>query len=367
MRVQYVITRGILGGAMVHVISLMAGLRPDVEPCLIVGEDDYLADAARDLGATVTVVPELLPHLSPIRDVQAFRAIRTAIRDFQPDLVHAHSFKAGLLGRAAARLEHVPAIFSAHGWSCADEIPNPRRSIAWAAERSVRPLSDRVIVPAEVHRQLAIRRHLARPDDVVVVRYGIDDVELPSRAERSGDEVVAVMVARFEAPKDHALVVRAMVSLPKSVRLQLVGEGPNRAAVEDEARALGVADRVDFLGLRDDVPEILAAADVLVLASRWEGQGLTILEAMRAGLPVVASDVGGVGEAVVDGETGLLVPSGDVAAFADRLGRVAADADLRSKLGAAGRKRYERSFRLESMLDATMAVYRDVLASRRRS
>ena len=123
--------------------------------------------------------------------------------------------------------------------------------------------------------------------------------------------------------------------------------------------------RVDFLGDRSDVPTLLANSQVFALGSNWEGLPISILEAMRAGLPVVASDVGGVREEVVEGQTGFLFPPGDVGAARDRIGSLLADPTLRNRMGAAGRRRYEELFSLEHMLEKTLAVYRMILGDPR--
>jgi glycosyltransferase involved in cell wall biosynthesis len=130
---------------------------------------------------------------------------------------------------------------------------------------------------------------------------------------------------------------------------------------------LGLEDRVSFLGLRTDVSRILATAQVYVLSSRWEGLPRSIIEAMRAGLPVVASDVGGVAELVEDGSTGSLVPRGDVEALAGRLGELLDSAELRLLLGKQGRIRYEAEFTFERMYGSTLASYRDVIEAVRAS
>ncbi len=131
--------------------------------------------------------------------------------------------------------------------------------------------------------------------------------------------------------------------------------------MQSESASLSLNDRVEFLGNRSDVAEILGGAHVFALATNWEGLPISILEAMRAGLPVVASDVGGVREEVVEGQTGFLVPRGDVGATHDRLGLLLADPTLRERMGAAGRRRYEDLFSLDRMLKKTLEVYRDAL------
>ena len=143
--------------------------------------------------------------------------------------------------------------------------------------------------------------------------------------------------------------------------LELIGDGPLTGAAQERAVALGLTDRVVFSGLCNDVPARLARSDLFVLVSDWEGLPLSILEAMRSGLPVVASDVGGVAESVNDGVTGFLVPRGDKAMLADRLSRLLTDATLRQQMGWAGRRVYEREFAFEVMYQRTQQIYLEVL------
>jgi glycosyltransferase involved in cell wall biosynthesis len=169
------------------------------------------------------------------------------------------------------------------------------------------------------------------------------------------------MVARFTNQKDHAIVLQALQGIEHNVQIILVGDGPTRPRIERLAEQLGISDRVKFFGWRDDVHEILASANIYVLASNWEGLPICLLEAMRAGLPIVASDVGGVREVIVDGETGFLVDRGDGAMLRDKLQRLLSDPELRNKMGKAGRKRYLEHFTVERMLDQTLQVYENTI------
>jgi glycosyltransferase involved in cell wall biosynthesis len=170
------------------------------------------------------------------------------------------------------------------------------------------------------------------------------------------------MIARFEQPKDHETLIHALsqcMELPWT--LEFIGPGPQQQDIEGLVARLGMTDRVSFLGFRADIPEVLAEQQIFVLISRWEGFPRSILEAMRAGLPVVASNVGGVKEAVAHEINGYVVEPGDLNGLASCLRRLITDPRLRARMGAEGRKRYEDSFTFDRMLEQTLEQYQESL------
>ncbi|HEX6433316.1 MAG TPA: glycosyltransferase, partial [Gemmatimonadales bacterium] len=168
--------------------------------------------------------------------------------------------------------------------------------------------------------------------------------------------------ARYEPQKDHTTLLHALGGLQNEAwELDLIGDGPLRLQTEALADSLGVRNRIHFLGQRKDVAQLLARAQISLLVSNWEGFPLSILESMRAGLPVVASNVGGVAESVQDDATGYLVPQAGVDQLRDRIGRLLRDPELRARLGTAGRRRFEQHFTLDEMVRKTLTVYQDVL------
>ncbi len=218
-----------------------------------------------------------------------------------------------------------------------------------------------VIAVSDYDRDLAVRCHVLARNQVCVIHNGIADVSFRA-APAVGRQVNIVMVARFAAQKAHNCLLRALQDLQGNFDLWLIGDGPDIEQARANSVRLGVSDRVVFMGARNDVPELLAKAHIFVLASNYEGLPISILEAMRAGLPVVASDVGGVGESVCDGENGFLVPRGDVLTLRERLQRLISNETLRAKMGAASRRRYVEEFTSEQMVSKTLAVYKKVLA-----
>lgn len=357
MRVLVAITRGERGGAQIHVLDLIRGLKGHFTFEVVVGDDEFLAEALRAEQIPVHVVPELEREVAPGRDLRALRSLRQRIRMSRPDVVHTHSTKAGLLGRLAAWLEGVPSVHTAHSWAFSDGIRRRRKAVAVPLEAAVARLTDGFIVVSEADKEVGLRYGVARPHQVHVVHNGVPDIG-PRASPDAGDVPILTMVARMAAPKDHLLLLRSLSAVDVPFRVQFVGDGPLRAELEAATAELGLADRVEFLGVRADVPALLADSHVFALVSYQEGFPLSILEAMRAGLPVVASDVGGVSEAVHDGVTGSLVARDDQNGLARALGELLADADLRARQGRAGRALYEERFTVAQMVEKTADVYR---------
>jgi glycosyltransferase involved in cell wall biosynthesis len=364
MKVLYLITLAERGGGQVHVADLLRGYRGRFEVELGTGEEGYLTDEARSLGIPVHVIPDLVHAVDPRRDARAIRAVARLIHRRRPSLVHAHTSKAGIVGRAAARMAGVPAVFTAHTWAFAEGVSWRRRLIGIPSEWLASRISARIIAVSEANRALALRYYVAPRSRITVVHNGIPDTALRA-APGAASVPQIVMVARFAEQKDQMLLVEALAGVDLPFRLALVGDGPRRAEVEATAHTLGLDGRVDFLGERDDVAAILARSSVFVLASNWEGFPLSTLEAMRAGLPVIASDVGGTAEAITEGVTGYVVRQHDRAGLRDRLTALLRDPLLRARMGAAGRRRYATEFTLAHMLDRTAAIYEEAISQMR--
>jgi glycosyltransferase involved in cell wall biosynthesis len=360
MKILYLITRADLGGAQVHLLDLLKGLGTRIDATVAAGEEGFFTVAVRDLGIKCHVVPDLVQPISPKRDLCAlFQSVRL-IRELKPDLIHAHTSKAGAIGRFAARIAGVPSVFTAHTWCFAEGTSWKWKLAGIPCERLAARFGSAIINVSEANRRLAAGSGVSNQARLLTIHNGIPDVAaraLPGLAEVP---VIAV-VARCAPQKDQALLLRALAAIDSPARAVFVGDGETRAALEAEACRLNLSHRVEFLGERRDVAQILAASHIFALPTRWEGLPLSILEAMRAGLPVIASNVGGVAEAVADSKTGFLVPGGDEPRFRTRLRELMESPTLRYRLGAAGRKRYETDFTLESMLLKTFAVYKEIL------
>jgi glycosyltransferase involved in cell wall biosynthesis len=258
-------------------------------------------------------------------------------------------------------LTRTPCVFTAHTWSFTDGIPLMQKIISVPLERLAAFASKKIINVSQANVTMAKRQSIAGDERLVCIWNGIPDV--PLRANPGSEDCTKLlMTARFVPQKDQLLFVEAMAGVQGNWRIELVGDGPTRPAVEDAVKRLGLTERVVFAGERKDVPELLAGADIFVLASNWEGLPLSILEAMRASLPVVATRVGGVDEAVEDGVSGYLTAPKDVATLRARLQTLVSSKELQREMGLNGRARYEKDFQVEVMVKKTLAIYNEVLA-----
>jgi glycosyltransferase involved in cell wall biosynthesis len=367
-KISYLITRSdTVGGAHVHLLDLAFRAQADGHTVeVLVGGNGLYAELLRDRGLTVVNLRYLVRPIKPHLDALAVLECWSAFRRFKPDIVHLHSTKAGLVGRVSAKLAGLPVVFTAHGWAFTEGIPERSRNFAAFLEKCAARLSSAIICVSEYDRQLALRMGVGNAMLLTRIHNGVPEVSAEHRSipSRIGGLRI-ICVARLDAQKDHPLLLDALAMIEDLPWvLELIGDGPLTQEVRQKTLDLGLADRVEFSGLCDDVSSRLARSDVFVLASGWEGLPLSILEAMRAGLPVVASDVGGVSESVTDEVTGFLIPKGDKTTLANRLMRLLSDAALRRKMGLAGRAAYEREFSFEVMYQRTKKVYEDVLASK---
>jgi glycosyltransferase involved in cell wall biosynthesis len=365
LKIAYILTRAEpIGGAQIHVRDLAAAMQDRGHAVIVlVGGGGPFLDDLRGRGIQTVLLEHLTVPIRPLTDLRALREMRAALRGFGPDLVAAHSAKAGVVGRMAARMLGVPVVVTTHGWSFTTGVPPVRAAVYRWIERLTSPFSaDMTITVSEYDRQLALKGHVLPADRLMTVHNGMPDIPSAFRATPERAPVRLVMVARFGPQKDHPTLLRALADLRDLPwELDLVGEGPLAAQTQALAASLGIADRVHFLGQRMDVERILAAAQVSLLATNWEGFPLSILEAMRAGLPVVATDVGGVSESVGHGRTGYLVPAGGVTPLRERIRELVVDGQLRARLGSEGRAVYERQFTLDHTVNNTLAVYGQVL------
>jgi glycosyltransferase involved in cell wall biosynthesis len=350
-----------VGGVVTYLDSLLPALADRFEVTVAAHGDGPLVGAAAESGARYHALKHVRRSIHPLRELLGLLELYRLCRSVRPDVLHVNSSKAGILGRLAAVPARVPVrVFSVHGWGFRTNRP------AWLflfLERLVERLTTMTICVAEAEQALGISKRTCRPGRTVVIPNGVA-VAVEASSDRPPGVSTIVSVGRLKAPKDFGTLVDALSRVTQDYRAVIVGDGPDRQSVESAVEAAGLRDRVELVGERSDVREVLSHADLFVLSSRSEAMPMSVLEAMAEGLPVVAADVGGVAEVVIDEETGLLVPPEDAAALAAAIERLLADRELRVALGARGLERARTTFSLERFRADHLRAYRALLDAR---
>jgi glycosyltransferase involved in cell wall biosynthesis len=358
LRVVRLITWLPIGGIERRLAALLPRLdralfAPEV---ICLRERGALADEIEAAGIAVSV-ERLRSRLSPTGLWRLSRRLRGAA------VVHAHMYRASVPGTIAGRLARVPVVLGQiHN---VDTWETPRQR--WMERRLAHRRTATIAVSRRVQEEVCRTLRLS-PERVPIITNGIDLAPFESPLDRGAvraelriaqGEVAIVCAARLHPRKNHRGLLQALVRLPADLppwRLLIAGDGPERATLEKQVVAHGLLPRVRFLGMRDDIPRVLRACDVSVLASEREGFSNVVVESLAAGLPLVATDIGGNAEAIREGETGFLVEPADVEEFAERLARLIANAALRVRMGAAARESAGQ-FSLDAMVRQTQELY----------
>ena len=373
-----------MGGPALHVAYLTAGLRErGYATTLVAGSlargEDSMAFVADGLGVDVERVEELQREISPLRDVFAMVRLARIIRRVRPHILHTHTAKAGAIGRFAALLAgdaRPPIIVHTFHGHVLRGYFGPLRSRMFAALERVlaRSTTCLVAVSPQVRDDL-VRLGVAPEEKFIVIRLGIEledrvDSDTDGRAETRrllgipSEAFTVGWIGRMTGIKrtdDVLLAFKRLRARGVDARLCMVGDGPDRAAIERRAHDLGIVRDTLFLGYQESVAPFYAAFDAFILPSANEGTPVTAIEALAAGRPVVATRVGGVPDVVRDGEDGFLVEAGDVDALAERLASLAADPGLRERMGTAGRGRVLPRYAVARLVDDVDRLYRSLL------
>jgi glycosyltransferase involved in cell wall biosynthesis len=354
------------GGAYRHVADLARGFAAAGHEVAVCGP---LAHRAEDLSVPVLPV-EMSRQISARRDSASLLALARAVRRFRPDVVHAHGTKASVYARAGRpAYPRVPVVYTPHGYPFSGRFREARTARTYRAiERTLSRLATRVICVCESERELACS--VGPPERTRVVYNGTEQDPaaevLPAMLESSSAGPVVAAVSEFRAGKGIDTLLQAWAEVAGVVpdaRLVIAGDGPERARIEQLAADPRVADSVQLLGTTPGAGPVLAGTDLFVNPSsggglEWaESFPYTVLEGMAFGLPIVATDVGGVSEAIEDGETGVLVPPEDPNRLSEAIGRLLRDPGLAGRLGDGARVRHRERFTVERMVEGNLAVY----------
>jgi glycosyltransferase involved in cell wall biosynthesis len=365
IKVCYMAHTFAVGGAEEMVLNLVRHLPPRFEPVICcINEAGPIGEEIRNTGTPVTVLG-LTPGL---RHPLHVGGIRRYLRETKPAIVHTFLLTASLYGRLAAILERVPIVIGTEV-----NIYERKQRHHILAERMLMAGTSRVIVSAKSVRDFYVSQIHCDPAKIDVVYNAVDWKS--AQRTRSREEMrsalgidpsakVAGVIARLTEQKGHRYLFRAMATpeLP-DLHLIVVGDGDLRDALQAETKALNIASRVHFLGARRDLGDLLGAMDVFVMPSLWEGLPLSMILAMGAGLPVVATEVAGIPEVVENRKTGWLVRSGSVVGLSTALAEVFANPARASAVGAAARKFVLPRFGVDSYVSSVAGLYDRLLTA----
>lgn len=381
--VMIVITRGEAGGAQSHVRDLCQALQQRVKFTVVIGgpvQESVLGRELAELGITVCPMPDMVESLNPLKLWPAVQQLTELIHTHKPDLVHGHSAIGGLVSRVAAHRTQVPAVYTVHGFGFKPEVPLVRRTASALAERMMARWTTQMICVSKYERELALNLAIDS-DRVHVIANGIARLPAPAvtahmdgepnSASDTADTNAApaqspsamprlIMVARMKNPKRHDLLLQALAKVRNTLGFELpvtfAGDGPLRAALHTQAKELNLK-HITWAGDVSHVSELLAQHEVFVLLSDHEGMPITVLEAMRAGLCVLASNLPGIREQIITYQDGVLSPN-TPDAVAEKLLQLVRDPHLRKRLGRAAQQTFESAFAAEPMAERVLQVYR---------
>lgn len=387
MRVAHVITRMILGGAQENtLLNCEDLLREHGDDVLLVtgpplGPEGSLLDRATAQGVPTTIIPEMRRAIHPLRDAAAYRHVKHVLADFRPDVVHTHSAKGGILGRAAARSLGVPAIIhTVHGAPWHPYQNGASRHFYQACERWAARRTDAFICVADAMTDLMVAANIAPREAFTTIYSGMEVepfLEADEHRERmrrqlgySDEHIVVGKIARLFHLKGHEYLIAAaeqVVARDPRVRFLLVGDGILRDQLKADIARRGIGKKFHFAGLvpPTEIPAYLSAMDMLAHTSLREGLARTLPQALLAGKPVISFDIDGAREVVRSGETGYLLPPESIDPLADAILELAADPALRERLGTAGRARCIERFDHRHMTREIRRVYERVLGQGR--
>ncbi len=376
IRILHVITRLIRGGADENTLHTVRGLdKRRYRVDLAVGEGSELAHIGPVDDVGIHVIPELVREPHPGKDVIALVKLAALIRRQHYHIVHTHTAKAGFLGRVAAAMVGAPIIIhTVHGITFHSHLSRVQRWFYLFLERVAARFTHQFVAVGEDVRDIYVRSGVGSAQAYETIYSGMPlqdylDAGHMDEAERQAlraelgfepDHRVVIMVARLEPRKGHTYLFQAVSRLKPlhpDLRVLILGDGDYRPMLEVECRALGIDGIVHFLGHRHDLPRVLAASDISVLTSLWEGLPRVLVQSAAAGKPILTFDVEGAWEIVRDGRNGFVVPSRDIDTFTTRLDSLLREAARARTLGEAGRQQVGDQWSVETMVERLDELY----------
>ncbi|MFA5029349.1 MAG: glycosyltransferase family 4 protein [Patescibacteria group bacterium] len=374
-KVLYIITLLSWGGAQKYVYDLISGLKdePNLEIIISGGAKNKgeLAERAKNQGLKSITFKNLVREINPLKDLLAVWEIKKTIEKEKPDIIHLNSSKAGVVGSLAAKLAKHKArvIFTCHGWVFNESL-NPLIKLAYLVlEKSTSRFKDKIICLSQLDKQSALKKNIAPQNKLAVIPNGINldkikFLDQPEARKKLGLPLTGIIVgtiANFYANKGLKYFIEAIKIIntdPIPVVAVVIGDGELRPELENLIKEAGLENKFILAGSQSDAAQYLKAFDLYLCSSLKEGLPYSILEAMAAGLPIVATRIGGIPEIIKDGKTGLLSEPGNSAKLAEKIKQVIADPALAKKMAEQARLAVINDFSFQKMILETLSEYK---------
>lgn len=364
IKILYILTKSDLGGVSKYLLEIINHLSGNIEPYFVMSSPGYFSEELEKLGfkENIFFVPMTNSIVNLPLHIKSNIQTLNIIRKIKPDLIHCNSTTGGIIGRICGTLTFKPVIFTAHGWAFTDGISKAKQKFYKCLETFLAFFTKKIICVSDYDNKLAIKVMPVFRNKLDTIHNGLSDIETIYRKEKFSDnKLKLVMISRFCPQKDPYTLINAVGELGISnVELDLYGYGEDLPVVLDTIQKYG-GENIKYKGEISNVTPILKNYDVYCLISNWEGLPIGIIEALRAGLPVIVSDVGGCAEEVVDGENGFLIQKNNKEQLKEKLKFLYENKYLLPEFSKKSRQLYETEFTADKMCKRTFNLYKDVL------
>jgi len=365
MKILYLVTKSEIGGAQTHVFDLAKHFKMQGHEIAIMSSPGgWLAQKSESLKIKYYPNDFFINTFNPAVMMQAGDALKECLKDFQPDIVHCHSSFSGIVGRMTIK-NRIPTFFTAHGWSFNDGVPWIQKVLGIVTEKICAKYSEKIICCSNFVKELGMKYKIAPEEKFAVIYNGVQPSEVNLEDKfKNIDIVKIVMIARLAEPKNPFLLINAYDLLDEETKnksqVTIIGDGPQTKILRDLVRDNNLFEKIKFTGMVDhgEISDYLKNAHIFALPSKWEGFPYTIIEAMNYGLAIIASDVGGIKEAV-SSDCGILIKEDDSSIWAENLAKLINNFDLIKKMGENSYRKLKDEFDIKIMFDTILNLYKN--------
>lgn len=368
-KILYILTKPDLGGVSNYILEIVKRLPEKYTPYFVMSNEGYLTNELEKLGYKDNIF--IVPMTNSIVDfkthIKSNLQTLKIIHKIKPDLIHCNSTTGGIVGRICGFLSKTPVIFTAHGWAFTNGIAKKKQIFYKILETALAALTSKIICVSEYDRKLALEVMPICKNKLLTIHNGISDI--PESLLKDWIEIEnkknldIVMISRFCPQKDPYTLIDAVDELNReglNLNLNIYGYGEEQEKVISSIKNCN-NERIAFKGRADNISEILKNNDIYALISNWEGLPIGIIEAMRSGLPIIACNVGGNSEVVIEGKNGFVIPRSNKELLKNKIKHLYEDRNTLKKMGEFSRILYDKDFRTDYMCKKTFDVYKDLL------